>query len=182
METHEITDLLHAWQLDLNEGWHDLVPQIYDHLRVLAHRQARSESQFQTTELLHETLIKLEGQDRVKWMDRNHFYAVAATLMRRILIDQARQRTANRRGAGAEHLPLDPNESSQPLNDQTLIGLESALIDLKNVDPQLAKIVDLRVFAGFTLEETAQIMQCSTSRIKREWEIARIWLFDYMSS
>ncbi len=184
MDASEITELLQLWHLDNDTTWHQLVPLIYEEMRRLAryHLNQRGESaEFQTTELLHETLMRLEQQDRVQWSDRKHFFAVATTLMRRVLLDHARERRAGKRGALAVHVPIQARDLEQPIADHALIALDQALTDLARMDPSLAKLVELRVFGGLTIAESGRVMECSPATIKREWQTARLWLFDYLS-
>lgn len=185
MDATEITDLLQAWQLDFDAAWHDLVPRIYEEMRRLAryHRKRGGDSSnYQTTELLHETLMRMERQNRVTWNNRKHFFAVATTLMRRILLDQAREQGAAKRGAHAIHLPLESGDLNQPISNQSLIALDAALTDLARIDPPLAKLVELRVFGGLTIAETADVLDRSAASIKRDWETARMWLFNYLTT
>ncbi|MCB1041370.1 MAG: sigma-70 family RNA polymerase sigma factor [Acidobacteria bacterium] len=183
MQANEITDLLHSWHLDMDRAWHELVPLIYQEMRKLARyhlRQQGSAVSFQTTELLHETLIKLEAQDRVQWADRRHFFAVATTVMRRVLLDHARAQTADKRGHQSIHFQIDDTDLAHPTHDRDLIALDQALTDLARLDPPLARLVELRVFGGLTIEETADLLGCSPATVKRDWTTARLWLFDYL--
>ena len=131
----------------------------------------------QSTALVHEAYLRLVGHDTVHWDDRIHFFAVAAQLMRRILVDHARKHLAVKRGGGQVTLSLDEHlapAKSRPLN---VIALDDALNELSRMNPQQSRIVEMRFFAGLSIEETAQAMGISSATVKRDWAVARAWLY-----
>lgn len=173
-----VSQLLVAWSAGEETALDELMPHVYQELRALAARQMRRERAnhtLQTTGLVNEAFLKLVHQDGVQWANRSHFFAIAATAMRRVLVDYARERAAQKRGGEAERVSLDRVQISvNP--DVDLIDLEDCLLRLEKLDPQQVKIVELRYFAGCTIEEVAQALQISPSTVKREWRMARVWL------
>lgn len=171
---------------DLRAGRPDVVeqvlPLVYDELRAIAARHMRRERPghtLQPTALVHDAFLKLVDQTRVEWQDRAHFFAIASQAMRRILVDHARARAAGKRGSGAEHVASDDTVvlAGEPgLGPEELIALDTALDGLAARDAQQARVVELRYFAGLTIEETAEAMQISPATVKREWAMARAWL------
>lgn len=155
-----------------------LLPLVYNELRRLAGSFLNREyaASIQTTELVHEAYFRLTQQRSVDWTNRGQFFAIAAQAMRRILIDAARARKATKRGA--EKIPISEAPTISVEVDRHLLDLDSALTDLAEFDPDQAKIVELRYFGGLTIEETAEVMGLSPASIKREWSVARAWLFD----
>lgn len=155
-----------------------LLPLVYNELRRLAGSFLNREyaASIQTTELVHEAYFRLTEQRSVDWQNRGQFFAIAAQAMRRILIDAARARKSQKRGV--EKVPLDDAPTISVEVDQHLIDLDRALDDLAKLDPDQGKIVELRYFGGLTIEETAEVMGSSPATIKREWAIARAWLYD----
>ena len=174
----QISRLLTAWSDGEQQALDQLMPQVYQQLRAMAARQLRDERpnhSLQVTGLVHEAFMKLVQQEGVQWTNRSHFYAVASTAMRRILVDYARRRRAGKRGGGAEEISLDHVQLAvNPAVD--LIDLEDCLARLEELDPQQAKVVELRYFAGCTLEEVAEVLQISPSTVQREWRFAKAWL------
>jgi len=174
----EISQLLEAWSAGEKKALDELMPRVYQDLRSLAARQIRRERQdhtLQTTGLVNEAFLKLVQQEGVEWANRSHFFAIAATAMRRVLVDYARQRQAEKRGGGAEKVPLEKVQLAvRPGVD--LIDLEECLARLEKLDPQQAKVVELRYFAGCTIEEIAEVLDISPSTVKREWRMAKVWL------
>ncbi|MBS1793905.1 MAG: sigma-70 family RNA polymerase sigma factor [Acidobacteria bacterium] len=154
-----------------------LLPIVYDELRRLAASFLRREHavSIQTTELVHEAYFKLTDQKKVDWENRGQFFAVAAQAMRRILIDAARQRKSLK--FGVEKISLDEAPTLPCEVNQELIELDAALSELEKLDEQQCRMVELRYFAGLTIEETAQVLKISPATVKREWTIARAWLF-----
>jgi RNA polymerase sigma factor (TIGR02999 family) len=157
-----------------------LIPLVYQELRRLAHRYMRGERQghtLQTTALVNELYLRLAGIDGLRWRDRAHFFAMAATLMRRVLVDYARQRARDKRGAGVSVTSLDGNAiASQPAVD--VVALDEALERLAAVDPQQSRVVELRFFAGLSVKETAEALGVSPATVKRDWATAKLWLFN----
>lgn len=154
-----------------------LLPIVYNELRRLAGSFLNRENavSLQTTELVHEAYFKLTDQRSIDWENRGQFFAVAAQAMRRILIDAARQRKSLKHGA--EKISLDDSLTVSIEIDQNLLALDAALEELAEFDQQQCRIVELRYFAGLTIEETAEVLKISPATIKREWAIARAWLY-----
>jgi RNA polymerase sigma factor (TIGR02999 family) len=179
----EITQLLHEWQGGDRGALDRLVPLVYDELHVIASRHRAREYRdgpLQTTALVNEAYLKLVGQNRVDWQNRAHFFAIAARLMRRILLDDARRRLREKHGGGVLQVPVDevPGVAAQSptLDLVDLLQLDRALQDLEALDPDQARIVELRFFGGLTVEETAVVVGSSPATVKREWAVAKGWL------
>lgn len=155
-----------------------LLPIVYDELRRLASSFLRREDcvSLQTTELVHEAYFKLTNQRSVDWTNRGQFFAIAAQAMRRVLIDAARTRRSLKRGA--QKVSFDEAPSISVDVDQNLLALDDALKELETFDPTQCRIVELRYFAGLTIEETAEVLKMSPATVKREWTIARAWLYE----
>jgi RNA polymerase sigma factor (TIGR02999 family) len=180
---HEVTLLLQEINRGGNESraaLDNLLPIVYDELRRLAGSFLQREHavSLQTTELVHEAYFKLTDQRTVDWQNRGQFFAIAAQAMRRLLIDSARQRKSLKRGG--EKISLDDAPTIPVEDDQKLLALDQALTELEKFDEQQCRIVELRYFAGLTIEETAGALHVSPSTVKREWEIARTWLYQRM--
>jgi RNA polymerase sigma factor (TIGR02999 family) len=178
--SHEVTLLLQEIGRGGSESraaLDNLLPIVYDELRRLAGSFLQREHavSLQTTELVHEAYFKLMDQRTVDWQNRGQFFAIAAQAMRRLLIDSARQRKSLKRGA--EKISLDDAPTIPFEDDQNLLALDRALTELEQFDEQQCRIVELRYFAGLTIEETAAALRISPSTVKREWEIARTWLY-----
>jgi RNA polymerase sigma-70 factor, ECF subfamily len=162
-----------------------LLPLIYNELRSLANnylRRERADHTLQPTALVHEAYLRLVDQKNVKWQNRAHFFGVAANIMRRILVDHARRHTANKRGGGIEKQQLE--EEIIVVSDEKsveLLALDDALEQLAKVDPQKSRIVELRYFGGLSVEETAEVMGVSAITIKRQWRMAKAWLYGQIS-
>jgi RNA polymerase sigma factor (TIGR02999 family) len=151
---------------------------LYDELRRLAHHYMRAERSghtLQTTALVHEAYMRLAGADGISVHDRTHFFAMAATMMRRILVDHARARAADKRGGAVTRIALDDRLAAAS-GDVDLLTLDDALTRLAALDPQQARIVELRFFTGLTVEETGAALGISSATVKREWAIAKAWL------
>lgn len=175
-----ITDLLRDWRLGDAAALDSLTGYIYADLRRRASAYLRGERPghtLQTTGLAHEAFIKLVGKQDIEWADRNHFFAIAAQSMRRILVDHARTRRREKRGGEHATLPLAEahNVHIAPTSID-LVALDSALAELSEFDPRQAQIVELKYFGGMTLDETAEILGISRETVKRDWQIARAWL------
>jgi RNA polymerase sigma factor (TIGR02999 family) len=178
-DQHEITRLLADWGNGDRQALEKLTPLVYDELRRLAGRYLRHERPghtLQSTALVHEAYMKLVGQTSVRWQNRAHFFGIAAQMIRRILVDYARARKAERRGSGAERLSLDEAIALPGSPDLDLIALDDALDGLARMDPRQCRVVELRFFAGLTLEETAEVLQISIATAKRDWVSAKAWL------
>ena len=178
-ERARIAEVLADWANRDPAARDRLMPIIYEELRRLAHHYMRGERDdhtLQTTALVNELYLRLAGIDTVKWQDRAHFFAMAATLMRRVLVDYARQRAREKRGAGVSVTSLDENAiAPQPSVD--VVALDDALERLAVVDPQQSRVVELRFFAGLSVKETAEALGVSPATVKRDWATARLWLY-----
>src|SRR4051812_27749964 len=182
----QITQML----IELTDGNTEVVdriyPFIYDELRKLAGsylRRERSDHTLQPTALVHEAYMKLIDQKQVKWQNRAHFFGIAAQVMRRILMDHARKHKAEKRGGYVDKLPLEEEILlvSQDSSSQ-LLALDDALKTLADLDPQKAKIVELRYFGGLSIEETAQVVGVSVPTINRQWKMAKAWLYGQLAA
>lgn len=163
----------------------DLVPLVYDELRRLAHHYMRGERPdhvLQTTALVNEAYLRLAGMSRTQWRDRTHFFAMAATQMRRILVDHARGRDRDKRGGGVHVTSIDDTalQVADPGIDVT--ALDAALVELARFDAQQARIVELRFFGGLTMDETAKALDISPATVGREWVSAKAWLHHHLTS
>ena len=179
-ERERISQLLTDWANRDPAAREQLVPIVYEELRRLAHHYMRGERSghtLQTTALVNEAYMRLAGIDALQWRDRAHFFAMAATLMRRVLVDYARQRARDKRGAGVSVTSLDENAlAPQPAVD--VVALDEALQQLAAVDLRQSRIVELRFFAGLSVEETAEALGISEATVKRDWATARLWLYN----
>lgn len=179
-EQENVTKLL----LELSNGEHSavdaLLPVVYDELKKLAASYLRRERvghTLQPTALVHEAYIRLIDQTRVNWQNRAHFFGVAANVMRRILVDHARKHNAGKRGVEYQKFSLDENVNKAVEISNELIALDDALNELAKVDPDNARLVELRYFGGLTFEETAEVMNVSVITVKRHWRVAKAWLY-----
>jgi RNA polymerase sigma factor (TIGR02999 family) len=175
----DVTQLLSRWSAGDRAALDSLVPVVYRELRRMAARYLRHERSHHTlqpTALVHEAFLKLVGQRDVRWQNRAHFFGVAAQLMRRVLVDYARQRAADKRGGGVECLPLEDALAIGGANQIDIIAVDDALHRLAIVDPDQVRLVELRFFGGLTIEETAEVLGWSSGSVKREWTVARAWL------
>jgi RNA polymerase sigma factor (TIGR02999 family) len=176
----QVTQLLLDWSDGNQQALDQLMPLVYDELRRLARsymRRERSDNTLQPTALVNEAYLRLVDQRNVRWQNRAHFFGIAAQLMRRILVDRARSRQAIKRGGEGEKVPLDEAlvASSQP--DDEVLALDDAMARLAELDPQQSRIVELRFFGGLTVEETAEVLKISPATVKREWSLAKAWLY-----
>ena len=176
----DITAILRDENGSTAETLERILPVVYDELRRQAHnylRRERSHHTLQTTALIHEAYIKLVEQENVSWNDRSHFFAVSARIMRQILVDYAKTKHRLKRGAFAEHVPLD--ETVHPAGSDRgvdLIALDEALERLGKLDAQQACVVEMRYFAGMSIPEIAEVLEVSESTVSRDWNVARAWL------
>jgi RNA polymerase sigma factor (TIGR02999 family) len=177
----DVTQLLAAWSRGDAGAFEALVPLVYDDLHKRAHlylRRERPGHTLQTTALVHEAYLKLVQQDRADWKTRGQFLAVASQVMRRILVDAARERLAAKRGAGETPIALDDSIAADGTASAIdVLALNDALDKLAEMDSRQAHIVELRYFAGLNVEETAAVLDTSAGTVKREWSSARAWLF-----
>ena len=180
----EITQLLIAHHAGDQGAFDRLLPLVYDDLRRIARRQLRRSGGAQTlnaTALVHEAYFRLVDERRVDWQDRGHFFAIAARSMRRILVDYARERGAQKRGGGQAHVELRPDDIAVEEQAESLIALDQALATLGSFSERLARVVECRVFGGLSEEETAGALGISLRTSQREWQRARAWLAREMS-
>ncbi len=157
-----------------------LLPIVYNELRKISskylHEEYRNHT-LQTTELVHEAYIKLVGNENINWQNRAHFFGIAANSMRQILVDYARKRNSIKRGEGKTHLSLDSAEEIAFESEEDIIALDEAMQKLEAFDKDLSKVVELRFFGGLNVDETAKVLNCSASTVKRDWSLAKAWLF-----
>ncbi len=176
-QTTGVTRLLLKWREGDAEALEELTPIVYGELRRLARRYMRSEREghvLQTTALVHEAYLKLVGLD-MSWRGRVHFLAVAARLMRRVLVDYARERDAAKRGGGAQALELD--EARMVATPQAgVVALDEALSSLARIDERKSRVIELRFFGGLTIDETAEVLGVSHATVERDMKMAKAWL------
>jgi len=156
------------------------MPLVYPHLRQVAAayvRRERNPGVLQATALVHEVYLRLIGQKKAEWADRAHFYTFAAKVMRMILTDHARSTDAQKRGGGAEHVPLNDQIPWIKIGSESMMELNRALDKLEAIDPQKVQLVELRYFLGCTAEETAEVMQVSKATVDREARFVKSWLY-----
>lgn len=179
-----VTILLDEARKGDENALNDLLPLVYDELRRVASNQLRNERSdhtLQPTALVHEAYMRLLEQRNVDWQNRVHFFSIAAEMMRRILVNYAIQRNAKKRGDGAAKVALDEAISFSKEKELDLVILDETLNELAKFDPDQARIVELRFFAGLTIEETAQALGISDSTVKREWRSAKAWIMAKMT-
>jgi RNA polymerase sigma factor (TIGR02999 family) len=180
MPSHaDITSLLDDWSRGNQRALDQLLPLVYAELRGIARRQLRRERvghTLQPTALVHEAYLRLVDQRHVDWRSRAHFFGVAAQVMRRILVDNARRRNADKRGDGVTRVSIHEAADTSRADQISVLALDQALGRLERVDRGLAQIVELRAFGGLTIEEAAHVLKVSASTAKREWRTAKAWL------
>ena len=174
-----ITQLLVAWSEGDRAALDELMPLVHAELRRIARNYMRGERKghtLQTTALINEAYLRLVDQKQVRWQNRAHFLAIASEMMRRILVDYARRRQYQKRGAGAVQVTL--NEAAEVVNERSpdLVALDEALLSLAKIDERRSRVVELRFFGGLSIEETAEVLKVSTTTVERDWTIAKAWL------
>jgi len=177
--TGEITQLLQGWRGGDRQALDALLPVVYKELQRLAHfqlRQERSGHTLQSAALVNEAYLRLVGLKPPQWESRTHFFAIAAQLMRQILVDYARRHRAKKRGGGAEEVPLEDATQLLPGKDIDVVALDDALKELAKVDPRKAQVVELRFFGGLSFDEAAEVLNVSAVTVSRDWSTARAWL------
>jgi RNA polymerase sigma-70 factor (ECF subfamily) len=179
LNSNEISGLLRAWSDGDQSALKCLSAIVYEELRRLAHHYMQRERPghtLQTTALVNEAYVRLVDYKRMQWQDRAHFFAVAAQVMRRILVDHARSHNM-KRGAGVPHVALD--EAAAARSDRTgdLLALDDAMNALARVDPRKVQIIEMRFFGGLSVEETAEVLKVSPATVRRDWSIAKLWLY-----
>lgn len=181
-DRNEITVLLRKHQAGSEEVVDALMPLIYGQLKLMAHRymiRENGDHTLNTTGLVHEAYLRMLKQN-ADYQNRSHFYAIVATTMRRILLEAARSKKAQKRGEGAHKVPLEEHFIISEEDADQLITIDAALNRLQTVDERLAQIVELRYFGGLNTKEIALAIDCSESTVKRGWQTAKAWLFEYL--
>jgi RNA polymerase sigma factor (TIGR02999 family) len=175
----DITHLLKAWGAGDHAALEQLSKHVYSELRLMARRHMENERQgntLQTTALVHEVYLRLIGVTKVEWQQRAQFFAMAAQMMRRILVDAARARVSHKRGAGAVHVNFNEAAVISPEPDHSMLALDDALAEFAQIAPRQAKVVELRYFGGLNEEEIVEVLKISARTVRRDWEFARVWL------
>jgi len=178
--SHQVTQLLMAWSHGDQDALAHLMPLIYNEVRQLAARALRHERPahtLQATALVHEAYLRLVDQSQVQWQNRAHFFGIAAQMMRRILVDHARRQHAAKRGGQQRRLSLDEAVEASAERTADVLELDEALTSLAKLDARHSRIVELRVFGGLTIDEVAEVLHLSPATVKREWSLARAWLY-----
>ncbi|MFI5180047.1 MAG: sigma-70 family RNA polymerase sigma factor [Thermoanaerobaculia bacterium] len=176
----DVTRLLVEWSRGDERALDTLLPLVYSELRKMARRylsRERPDHTLQPTAVVHEAFLRLVKQRRVDWKNRSHFFSIAARSMRRILVDHARTRGAGKRGGGQALIPLDASSRTADPRTVDLIALDDALNRLERLDRTKASIVEMRYFSGLTIDETAEALGSSPSTVKRDWTLARAFLY-----
>lgn len=175
-----VTELLVRWRGGDREALDALMPLVYNELRRIAQHylsNERSGHTLQSTALVNEAYVRMVAQDFPQWQNRAHFFAVAAQLMRQILVDYARSHRAAKRGGSVCRLSLDEAEEQPQPIDVDVVALDEALKTLADMDPQQSRVVELKFFAGLSIEDTSEVLGISSSTVKRDWITARAWLY-----
>ena len=183
--TQGVTELLVAWSNGDKSALERLIPVVHDELHRLAHRYMNRERPghlLQTTALVNEAYIRLVDSSQVQWQNRAHFFAVSATLMRRILVDFSRSRNYLKRGGNAVQVSLDEGLAISPEHNEDLVALDEALNALAAIDERKSQVVELRFCGGLNIEETAEVLKVSPETVMRDWRLAKVWLLREMSS
>jgi RNA polymerase sigma factor (TIGR02999 family) len=178
-DASDVTRLLKAWSNGDHAALDRLAEQVYAELRLMARRLVRHEAQghsLQATALVHEVYLRLVGVGSLEWRERAQFFGLAARMMRRILVDAARAKHARKRGSRAIHVTLDGLAVLAPEPDNAMIAVDDALKAFAAIAPRQAQVVELRYFGGLTEAETAALMGTSARTVRRDWELARVWL------
>jgi RNA polymerase sigma factor (TIGR02999 family) len=175
----DITNLLKAWSAGDPAALDRLSSEVYDELRRMARRHMRAERRentLQTTALVHEVFLRMVDVTKVEWQQRAQFFAIAAQMMRRILVDAARERAAHKRGRGAVHVNFDETAIVSPEPDGSVVALDDALAAFAEIAPRQARVVELRYFGGLQEEEIVEVLRISPRTVRRDWNFARAWL------
>lgn len=179
MPSSDVTQALLALSGGDRSAIDRLMPLVYDHLRGVAQRELRRERPDHTltpTALVHEAYLKLVQLDRIDWRGRAHFFGACAQTMRRLLVSHARKKKADKRGAGAEHVPVENAFIAAATRPAELLALDEALTRLESLSARQARVIECRFFAGMSVEDTAAALEISPATVKREWTAARAWL------
>jgi RNA polymerase sigma factor (TIGR02999 family) len=181
----DLTGLLQAWMRGDPDALAELASLVHYELRQMARRMLageRAAHTWQPTDLINESYLRLLGWRDVEWKNRAHFFAATAKMMRRVLVDAARTRQATKRGAGEAPIPIDRLDVAAPAASVDVIALESALAELAALDPRPAQVVEMRFFGGFSVDETADSLGVSTRTVINDWNTARAWLYERLST
>jgi len=181
----DVTQILERMEKGDGQAAHELLPLVYEELRTLAAQKMAHEQPGQTlqpTALVHEAWLRLVGGGQSHWNNRGHFFGAAAEAMRRILIENARRRTARRHGGGQARIDIEEVDIAAPAADDQLLAMDEDLGRFATLDPRKAELVKLRYFVGLTIEEAANALGISEATAKRWWEYARAWLYTEMRS
>jgi RNA polymerase sigma factor (TIGR02999 family) len=181
---HDVTGLILSWRQGDADALDRLVPLVYDELRRVARRRLHDEQvghTLQATALVHEVYVRLVNVDRLTLNNRTHFFAVAAKLMRQILVDHARRQRAEKRGGGATMLSVDEVSVAAPQSGVDVLALDDALQALSGIDARQARVVELRFFGGLDINEAAEALEISPATVEREWALAKAWLYRRLS-
>ena len=181
---HEVTQLLIDWSSGNQAALEKLMPLVYEELHRLAHRYMRRERPdhtLQTSGLVNEAYLRLIDQSQVRWQNRGHFYGIAAQMMRRILVDYARTRSYAKHGGGAHRVSFDEARLLSPERAADVVALDEALNELAGFDKRKSQIVELRFFAGLSIEEAAEVLSVSPATVMRDWTLAKAWLRNAMT-
>jgi len=180
IESVEVTQLLKAWSGGDAAALDQLTPKVYVELHRMAGKYMRNEragNTLQTTALVNEVYMRLVDAVKVNWQDRAHFFAVSATMMRRILVDRARARGSAKRGGPMAKVNLDDApEVAGGKRDREIVAIDEALEELAQMDPRKARVIELRFFGGLSVEETAEVLKISAQSVMRDWKLAKAWL------
>lgn len=183
--SHEVTELLVDWSNGNQAALEKLLPLVYEELHHLAHRymgRERPGHTLQTSGLVNEAYLRLIDQSRVHWQNRAHFYGIAAQVMRRILVDYARNRHYAKRGGSARQVSLNEALIVSEERSAEVVALDESLKNLAEIDPRKSQIVELRFFVGLSIEETAEVLAVSPGTVMRDWTLAKAWLRRAMTS
>jgi len=178
-DSTQITQLLIDWSNGNASALENLMPLVYDELRVMARRYMRGQNSghtFQTTELLHEAYLKLANQEQHNWQNRAHFFGVASQAMRHILVDYARAKNSQKRGGNNFKVTLDETALVSRDSSENILALNVALEKLETLDERKVKVVEMKFFGGLTTEEIAEVLTISPETVKRDWRFSRTWL------
>ena len=181
---HEVTHLLLAWSEGDESALNELIPLVYGELRRLAKsymRRERPGHTLQTTALANEAYLRLVDARNVQWQSRAHFFAIAARVMRQILVDFARSRRSAKHGKGLEALTLEEALAVTPQQSTDLVALDDALKSLARLDTRKSQVVEMRFFGGLTEEEAAEVLKVSEKTVRRDWNLAKVWLMRELS-
>ena len=183
-DNQDVTGLLIKWRQGDKAALDALIPLVYKELRGVAGARLRVERagcSLQTTALVHETYLRLVDLNRLTLENRTHFFAIAARLMRQILVDQARRAQADKRGGGLTMVTLEAASPASTPNVVDVLALDQALEELASVDERLCRVVELKFFAGLTIDETADALEVSRATVERDWAAAKAWLYDLLT-